>query len=88
MDTETINQTVETYRAKVKGGRLVMDEPTQLPDGTEIQLVQDLPADQDTLSAEERALLHRSLEQSLQEHKRGEVIPIESVLKELEESRT
>lgn len=30
-----------TVRARVRNGRLVVDEPTDLPDGTEIDLVAD-----------------------------------------------
>lgn len=30
-----------TVRARVRNGRLVVDEPTDLPDGTELELVAD-----------------------------------------------
>jgi hypothetical protein len=46
-------------RARVQNGRLVVDEPTDLPDGAEVQLVEDfvvVPADE-VLSAEEIAEL-------------------------------
>jgi hypothetical protein len=45
----------------VKNGRLVFDEPTDLPDGAEVEvLVID-----DELTVEERAELHASLDRAL-----------------------
>jgi len=41
-----------TLKAKVRGGRLVLDEPTDLPEGSEVDLV---PVDAgDDLEDEER----------------------------------
>ncbi|MGH9734044.1 MAG: hypothetical protein ACRD8A_05600 [Candidatus Acidiferrales bacterium] len=42
-------------RARVENGRIVLDEPTTLPDGTIIQLVADDEGD-DLTDAERRAL--------------------------------
>ena len=51
-----------TLKARVKAGRLVVDEPTDLPEGTEIEL---LPLDPgDWLDEEDRAALHQALEDS------------------------
>lgn len=48
-------------KLQVVNGRLVLDEPTTLPDGAEVEvLVID-----DQLSAEERAELHASLDRAL-----------------------
>jgi hypothetical protein len=44
-------------RARVKNGRLVLDEPTALPEGTEVELA--LP---DELDDDERARLHAALD--------------------------
>ena len=46
-------------RARVENGRLVLDEPTTLPDGTVVELVVD--DDGDDLTDEERRALHEAL---------------------------
>lgn len=49
-------------RATVKAGRLTLDEPVDLPDGTVVELV---PVDQgDDLDDEDRARLHAALDRS------------------------
>jgi hypothetical protein len=51
-----------TMKATVRQGRLVVDEPTTLPEGTEVEL---LPLDPgDWLDDAERAALHAALAQS------------------------
>jgi hypothetical protein len=65
-------------RARVKGGRLVLDEPTSLPEGTEVELI---PADEiDELHPEERARLHGFLADSIRKHAPGAGIPADEVL--------
>ena len=49
-------------RARVENGRLVLDEPTTLPDGTVVDLVAD--DDGDDLTDEERRHLHEALSAS------------------------
>ena len=49
-----------TLKARVKAGRLVVDEPTDLPEGTEVELLALDPGD--WLTEEDRAALHRALE--------------------------
>ena len=52
-----------TIKATVKAGRLVIDEPTNLPDGTEVEL---LPLDPgDWLDDADRAALHKALRDSV-----------------------
>ena len=46
---------------QVKNGRLVVDEPTDLPDGAEVEIV----VIDDKLTNEERAELHASLDRAL-----------------------
>ena len=72
-----------SLRAVVKDGRLVVDEPTTLPEGTVLDLVVD--DEGDDLDAAERAALHAHLESSWEEARRGELIPAEDVLAELRE---
>lgn len=67
-------------RARVRAGRLTLDEPTDLPEGTEIELV---AADGDELSDEERAVLNRAIEESLQLAKAGHVKPASVIIDEI-----
>lgn len=72
-------------RARVRNGRLVLDEPVELPDGTEIEL---MPADErDDLDSDERARLHAAIAESCEELDRGEGVPAEDVLAELRAMR-
>jgi len=78
--------TMQPLKAVVKNGRLVVDEPTALPEGTEIELVpvDDVLADGgDDLDDEERAELHAELDASIAEAKAGKLIDAEVVLAEL-----
>lgn len=73
------------FKARVRHGRLVLDEPTDLPEGTEIDLV---PADDgDELNDEERAALHASLDAAAEEIRAGRLIDGEQVLAELRARR-
>lgn len=69
---------MSTLRAHVKGGRLILDEPSSLPDGTEVELI---PADEiDDLDPAERARLHGFLEASIRRHVPGTGIAADTVL--------
>jgi hypothetical protein len=65
---------VEPLKAKVRNGRIILDEPADLPEG-EVDLV---PLDEvfarggDFLDKEERAALHRSVDQGIEDFERGE----------------
>lgn len=70
-----------TMRATVRHGRLVLDEPTTLPDGTEVEL---LPLDPgDWLDDADRAALHAALAQSDADVAAGRLIDAADVLKSL-----
>jgi hypothetical protein len=70
-----------TLKARVKAGRLVLDEPTDLPEGTEVEL---LPLDPgDSLDDASRAALHDSLLASEEDVKAGRVVDAEVILREL-----
>ena len=70
-----------TLKARVKAGRLVVDEPTDLPEGTEVEL---LPLDPgDWLADEDRAVLHRALRDSDADVSGGRLIDAEVILREL-----
>lgn len=72
---------IVTLKARVRHGRLVVDEPTDLPEGTEVEL---LPLDPgDWLDEEDRAALHRALAASEEDVKAGRVFDAAEVLRQL-----
>ncbi len=68
-------------RAKVTNGRLVVDEPTTLPEGTVLDLVID--DEGDDLDPKEREALHAAIERSWASAKNGNLIPSDQVIREL-----
>lgn len=70
-----------TIKAMVREGRLVVDEPTTLPEGTEVEL---LPLDPgDWLDDADRAALHAALGQSDADVAAGRLIDAADVLRGL-----
>ncbi len=70
-----------TLKARVKAGRLVVDEPTDLPEGTEVEL---LPLDPgDWLDDEDRAALHKALRESEADVESGRLVDADVILREL-----
>ncbi len=70
-----------TLKARVHAGRLVVDEPTDLPEGTEVEL---LPLDPgDWLDAADRAALHKALAESQADVDAGRLFDAADVLNEL-----
>ena len=70
-----------TLKARVKGGRLVVDEPTDLPEGTEVEL---LPLDPgDWLDDADRTRLHDALRESQTDVEDGRLVSAEDMLREL-----
>jgi hypothetical protein len=70
-----------TIKALVHGGRLVVNEPTDLPEGTEVEL---LPLDPgDWLDDAERAALHAALAESDADLAAGRLVDAAEVLKGL-----
>ena len=72
-------------RARVEKGRLVLDEPTTLPDGTVIDLVAD--DEGDNLTEDERRILHEALEASWNSAEAGRLRPASEILGELRRRR-
>ena len=68
-------------KALVKNGRLVLDEPTDLPEGTVVPL--DIADDWDDLDDEERAALHESIREGFEDAKAGRTIDAEQWAAEL-----
>jgi hypothetical protein len=61
-------QTMQPLKAHVHKGRLVLDEPTDLPEGTEVELV----AVDDEFDPEERARLLQALDEGIEDFERGD----------------
>lgn len=70
-------------KGRVLNGRLHVDEPTDLPEGSEVEMIPLDPGDE--LDAEDRAELHRLLEESDADVKAGRLIDAADVLKGLRE---
>jgi hypothetical protein len=67
-----------TIKARVTAGRLVVDEPTDLPEGAELDL---LPLDPgDWLDEADRAALHEALRQSDADVAAGRLIDVSEIL--------
>jgi len=72
-------------RAHVEKGRLVLDEPTTLPEGTVVDLVAD--DEGDDLTDQERRALHEALSASWKSAKAGRLGPASGILDELRQRR-
>jgi hypothetical protein len=73
-------------KAHVRGGRLLLDEPTDLPDGQDVELVpldEVLASGGDYLDAEERQRLEESLDRGLEDVRAGRVVDAEQVIARL-----
>ena len=70
-----------TLKAQVRNGRLIMDEPTKLPEGTVLELTAADPGDD--LDEKERTALHRTIRRSLKQAKAGQTRPASELLKKL-----
>jgi len=74
------------FTVHVRNGRLVLDEPTDLPENTLLELVSTediLVNGGDLLDAEERAALDRELAASIAEADAGETIDWDDAITEL-----
>ena len=76
-----------TLKAVVRGGRITLDDPTDLPEGEVIELVPADPYahldDTDDMDDEERARLHASLERGVQQMKAGKGRPAQELIEAL-----
>jgi hypothetical protein len=71
---------MHAIRGRVRNGRIIVDEPTELPEGTELELV---PADEDDMSEEERAQVDAVLLRAVESVRAGRVVEADEVLAEL-----
>ena len=72
-------------RARVEKGRLVLDLPTTLPEGTVVNLVAD--DEGDDLTDEERRILHEALSASWKSAEAGRLQPASKIVDELRQRR-
>ncbi len=75
---------MRALKAHVRGGRLVLDEPTELPEGTEVELT---VVDDDDFEPEERERLHASLREGIRQMKAGQTVDAAAALAELRTHR-
>ena len=73
-------------RARVENGRLKLDEPTTLPEGTVLDLVID-DDPEDDLDEEERRVRDESIRRGLEEGRAGKTRPASELLDELRKGR-
>lgn len=69
---------MQALKVQVKNGRLVVDQPTDLPDGAEVEIV----VIDDKLTAEERTELHVSLDRALDDSEADRSMDAEDYLKQ------
>jgi hypothetical protein len=81
---------MQPLKAHVHNGRLLLDEPTDLPEGQIIELVpvDDAISDEDDgLSDDDRSALHEALKESFEQIDNGEMIDAEDALAALRAHR-
>ena len=77
---------MQAVKGIVKNGRLVVNEPTELPEGEVVELV---PLDEvlanggDYLDDEERARLHEAIDKGLADVKAGRTVEASKVIEKL-----
>lgn len=77
---------MKALKARVRGGRLVLDEPTELPEGEVVELV---PLDEvlanggDYLDHEERERLHQSIDRGFADVRAGRTAEASEVIAKL-----
>lgn len=71
---------MRALKAHVKGGRLVVDDPVDLPEGTEVELTILEDADFDP---DERARLHGALDAGIAEARSGDHVDADDFIRGL-----
>ena len=72
-----------SLKASVRNGRLVLDEPTELPEGAVIELVAVGGEGLDDLDDQERAALHSALAEGIAQDEAGDTVDADEVLAHL-----
>ena len=77
---------MQAPKIRVENGRIQIDEPTDLPNGTELYLVPATPVagtEVDDLDDEERSELHEAIREGFEDAKAGRTIAAEQWIIEL-----
>lgn len=74
-----------SVRATVRNGRLILDQPTDLPEGTTVNLVLD--DEGDDLDDRERQALNAAISRSLSQSNEGRTAPAEAIIDKLRARR-
>jgi hypothetical protein len=69
------------FRARVKDGRLILDQATSLPEGTTLDLVLD--DEGDDLTPQERKVLDDAIAKAWASAKAGNLRPADDLIREL-----
>jgi hypothetical protein len=75
---------MQALTAKVRNGRLVLDEPTNLPEGAEVRVAL---VDTDDLTDDERAEVHASIERGILDIEEGRVVDHSRIKEVLRKTR-
>ncbi|HEY2387161.1 MAG TPA: hypothetical protein VGK30_09380 [Candidatus Binatia bacterium] len=76
---------MQGLKGHVVNGRLVVDQPTTLPEGTEVDLAIVEPPDD--LDDEERKALHAALTRGWESARSGKTAPADDLLRKLRSSQ-
>ena len=76
---------MSNLRARVKDGRLILDQPTSLPDGTTLDLVVD--DEGDDLTPQERKALDEAIAKAWESAKAGKLRLADDLVRELRARR-
>ena len=77
---------MSALKARVENGRLKLDEPTNLPEGQVIELIpldEVISTDGDDLDDEERAALHESIREGIEDMEAGRTVDARTAIAEL-----
>jgi hypothetical protein len=72
---------MQVIKATVRKGRIVVDEPTTLPDGHEVELC---VLNDDGMSEDERVRLHASIARSIRDGRAGREMDLDSFMDQLD----
>ncbi len=78
---------MQPLKARVHNGRLVLDEPTDLPEGEVVYLQPVDAVLDDEFDEEERAQLRQALDEGIEQMKAGQTIDVADALAELRAHR-
>jgi hypothetical protein len=83
--TRYASRTMQALKARVQNGRLVLDEPTDRPEGEVVYLrpVDEDDEEDDGFTDEERAALHAALERGSEQARVGKVVDADDVIRRL-----